>query len=1448
MSVCIFFVLIFASLIFIRPAYARLLARVESYSDGVKKMIEDRTSLSISYKSLSPSVLSAFYIRGIELRNSENIVVVSVDKLRLDYRLFRLIRGDFDKGFDTLVVDGVKIDAARIFALMNPSGNQNSGNSFTPADFKARLPFSLTVKNVSFEYEEGPFSAGILVKKLSASYSEKNDQLDVALSSSVRTGFGKARYTCSLDAGGNIKNGFENSELSVTASNLSDGSFRLNKLNFLFSFADGFLSVSTIRNTIPLEIKGSLSVEKLLAHGEIRSGDLQLGSLFQTAGKNAFIKKAWKTEITTETVFDGNLSSKKIAYSTKTNVLVPDALIPSGGILNVELSGNEKGVSVNDFSVRGPQCDVSSELYADYRNMSLSGNLDLTEIILGNGTVISCEVYLDPLKKGFMAFVPQVFMGEKSFTALQLSVIPNTDSFDFSFEGYDYSHPEADDTARVQIDGSYLLSSKYLQTSLSANSFFLDSVIQTASLFVKEDAGSVLSKSASSVSDFMFSGDAYFSTDFSSVSYNIPYILLANTKKDNQALMLSFDGNEQSVSLTQMDMIFGKQVLHGSASLDRLPDSSDMFFVSDLNFNSIPYHFSGTFADRVFSLSGDYESEFNIDFRKKGRVEGYALTDNFPIPVLGTSIVSTLNAEFDYSDENGININLYELECEDAGNKFVSRPHVSLGGNITQYGARFDTVTYGDIYSQLDGSADVAFNMFDDIFGSATIQMNMKNPLSEESISVQATASNPDGVKFSSNALKNDYYFDSSILVNHLDLNRFTYFNSDNNELSASMFITGTIEHPYVSLGVENASVMISGNAMRINGSVMLEDSEITVNELNLNLKDTSVNNVSGSFSLDSFTGNLKANIDAIVMEQDVHVPLVVEVSDSVKKEGSLLPAEMNVSVQSDGIYGSLMKKNVAFSLGAIFSEDGVSVVSSENLGLFGFYQRNGDLRFELTNKEYASMVFSGNIEPVTGKMNCKASDVNVKLKNIFSYLNWDKFINVYSGDLKGSVTLRGSLSDPEFVGAMSLENPALNLPTVVPDRMFTDKLLLTFFNGEIDIVRKKVFVKKNSEVYGSCKIFFDKWKFDHLEALIETDRGRFVPVAISNGVKNFSISGEADLKLNLYLAHGDLDITGNIMAEKAEVYINLAKLMAESSSADKKRACYVNCDLSLLLGTHVRLNADPLIRCVFVPNTNARIQFEQRTMDFVADGTLNIKTGDVSYLNRNFYIKEGTVKFVSNEDALNPKITVRAETRERDDSGNNVTIVLSAENQYLRDFTPKFSSVPAKSEAEIQTLLGQIVVADSETVGNFLFAAGDYALQSLVGRKLENKLRDFLNFDIFSVRTNIIQNTFGFSLAQNKTNEQIGLGNFLDNSTVYIGKYLGSALYVDAMVDLQYDKRWMGNPMTLNGLKFQPEIGMELESPFVNIRWSIAPDIDAMFEGQYKPSSSVTLSWKFSF
>ncbi len=111
-----------------------------------------------------------------------------------------------------------------------------------------------------------------------------------------------------------------------------------------------------------------------------------------------------------------------------------------------------------------------------------------------------------------------------------------------------------------------------------------------------------------------------------------------------------------------------------------------------------------------------------------------------------------------------------------------------------------------------------------------------------------------------------------------------------------------------------------------------------------------------------------------------------------------------------------------------------------------------------------------------------------------------------------------------------------------------------------------------------------------------------------------------------------------------------------------------------------------------------------------------------------------------------------------------------------------------------------------------------------------------------------VVQNALKYSMAPGSERQGINISNFFDNTTVYIGKYFGNALYADAMVRLSYDKNRVNDGSTLQGLIFKPEIGFEMDSPLAKIRWSLAPDLSDLGRNDFTIIPSLTLSWKLNF
>jgi hypothetical protein len=287
-------------------------------------------------------------------------------------------------------------------------------------------------------------------------------------------------------------------------------------------------------------------------------------------------------------------------------------------------------------------------------------------------------------------------------------------------------------------------------------------------------------------------------------------------------------------------------------------------------------------------------------------------------------------------------------------------------------------------------------------------------------------------------------------------------------------------------------------------------------------------------------------------------------------------------------------------------------------------------------------------------------------------------------------------------------------------------------------------------------------------------------------------------------------------------------------------------------------------VRGLVAPGTVVSFRSDS-SMNFVdIRGDIILRGGEIEYLSRTFYLREGRIFFDGNTETLDPLITVRAEIRETDMTGNQIRITMSALNQRFSEFNAIFSSSPPRSETEIMALLGQIILGDTTTDDPriFLASAGSSIagalIQNAILKRIEDGLRNLFKFDIFSIRTlafqNIMENSINNTLIDQEQRKPLSAGNIFDNSTVYIGRYLGSSLYLDVLVHFTYDEsKELIDPMS-NGILVTPEVGLEMNAPFMlfpTIRWSLAPVLgtgELSFAPALVSTTSVTLSWKFNF
>ena len=1421
--------------------------------NALTSFVKEKTGLVVKYESLSPSIITGISVRGISLYDLENNEILQVNKAKISFKLSKLLKLDIQQGISSVLVDGIKVDVDKIVNLLKVLNISfdSQGQLQIPSieSIQSFLPGNIKLKNIDFTYDSQDILLSMAIKSIALNNNPRKQILDVRFDSNLKARIASITKTITgnFNINGTITPDLNNSQLNLKLSNLTDGNFKMNKFNLHAAYNDFVFDVHTIQAVNPLSIAADFNLQTMELNAKIRSNNLSPTSVFSINSMQEELAKIKGMKINTETSLSSNINEKKLNFVSDTSIHFPKEIFPEGFDLSFFISGNEKALSLKKLTVEGPRISASANLDFKYARQQLSGLIELNNLLLDNNKSLATEIYIDALESGFMAFSPQLFIGDKALTALQFSVLPQSDSYDFSFEAYDYSHIDTEAPGLITFDGSYLLKSNYLQSNISVNSLFFDSIADFAAQFLTQEYAHYFTDNSEKLKPYVLSGDIFAATDFHTFSFNVPYILAANTEKDNQFLMVSLNGSEQNLQVNQLSFVYGKYACDASGTFDKAYDSSDMFFTLDLNAASIPYHFSGSIMPEIISITGDYGTDIEVRMQDDMKIDGHLNIKSLPVSLITNSIIFTTNTKFHFDKENGPELQISTFEAELADSSVSVSPKLVLSGNMTKYGAQIDSLAYTDLYSALVGTADLMININEGLFDSVGMMVNVKNPMSEESIVIDGNISNPYHLPLTSENLLKYIYINMQLQINKFSLNRFAFSQSEENQVTATLFTSGTIEHPYVSINIVDSAFLVASDFMKLNGSLVLEDRDIDINDFTFSYSFLTVDSINAKASLTDMKMDASGNLNCDLMGKTLYAPLSLTVNNAIVPSGAFLPDSFMVTLESKEISGSLIKKKFPVSLNVLYQDKYFSMYSSENLGLTGSVSSEGQVEMSLDIQDFISAKIDGSVKGTD--MDLDMYDCNVNLKKLLSYVTLDDLIHVEKGDLAGILHIGGNMDEPDFLGNFNIVEPEFKIPVLSKQKLFTDYISLNFVHNEITL-EKNVFKTKRGEALElDFNIFLNKWLLNHVEGNVKTLKRDLFPINLNTPIVKFN--GDVSLDAQVYFEEPVLEVTGRVFAENVSVESSISSISSLSMSSAAMTAdlpeINIKADLDVSLGTHASINFNPLLRCVFVPNTNLKLKIDQNSELYMVDGELKLKSGDLAYLNRNFYIKQGVIKF-NPDDITNPLVTINAETREKDSKNQTVKIILAVENQYLKSLEPKFSSIPAKSENEIRNLLGQIVVADSSSASNFLFAASDYALQSTVVRTAENKLRDLLNFDIFSLRTNVLQNTLNLGLSGKLANEKLTIGNFLDNSTVYIGKYLNSSIYVDAMLHVSLEDSSINNITSFGSLIFQPEFGMEMESPFANIRVNVAPDINALLNNQFVPSTSLTLSWKFAF
>jgi len=669
--------------------------------------------------------------------------------------------------------------------------------------------------------------------------------------------------------------------------------------------------------------------------------------------------------------------------------------------------------------------------------------------------------------------------------------------------------------------------------------------------------------------------------------------------------------------------------------------------------------------------------------------------------------------------------------------------------------------------------------------------------------------------------------------------------------LSGAIQVVGDGTSPQLRAYLESDTVRVGGQEVRFQGriygddrSIRADDVEIVAASRSLEVSELTVDRENGSirgaarFERPQGRGTLELAVDG-------RTDPIPSLEAATIRD---LPLALSVRTEYRRPPGGSGEEDVTTHRYSIVKGPSRTELRREDDALRGYILDTGAFEVELSAPLPAQAIASGTIR--RGEIELTASGISIDLPGLAGDTVGDAPVSVSRGTVEGSLRVLGPIGDPNVFGTLRIRE--LEVTSIVsPDTIGPFDAALILEEKTIRLTRFETSVG-DAILRGRGTVLLNRLALAEyrLNAEIPGEQG----IHIETVFGPIDVDGYARGSVEVTGRPRDLVVNGNVVVSGAEIGV-----VPVTEGADMTDSINVAVNLSLETGRGVRFiwpAADfPVIRSNFAVGQQIVLQVDGAEETFSLTGDLGIQSGDIFYFDRNFLIRDGEIVFQENQDRFDPRVSARAELREVTPDGP-VRIYLIADGQPLSEFSPRFESNPPLGGTEIVAILGgnifQQGTAESTNLSTALLSTSDIVTQFGVFREFENNVRARLDLDLFAIRTSVIQNLLLTAITPtDETTEQLAptLGNYLNNTSIFMGRYLGDAVFGQAI--LQMRSADMEDPddddgiQRLGGVLIDSEISLEWQTPFFMLEWSLAPENP---EELFIRDNTFTFSWSFSY
>ena len=826
-------------------------------------------------------------------------------------------------------------------------------------------------------------------------------------------------------------------------------------------------------------------------------------------------------------------------------------------------------------------------------------------------------------------------------------------------------------------------------------------------------------------------------------------------------------------------------------------------------------------SDNVL-LTADYSDELDI----------YLSLDSFPLPVNDISVKPiTIDGAFSYYFNFAEQISLATITDLAVRNiRYIpSNPEVIINGSYSDMVLNLDRITWSDPVSELTGS--------------------FVWPMSENRMAF--TLGNG-SERINASFMKDGELFTGMVRIGSLKLDRFGFTGA---ALDAGLVGKGENTSDFDFSGDISVRPSDGGDQFALSGNITLNDRYISLTGLDFKYGPLSVYLSQAGYTTQSeeFTGELdmklvKANYDRdylVTSSLSFAIPVGSHASvtdafftslDTFRKSFS---ARLKIDTINIDDFIRVGERDLELSYS---SDNGFSFSGSLAEGYFSTETMMTDLSVDLL--PVAALRVSGSADP--GRLDLDIRDLKFNLGSInFTFpfpIIWFSDNGLVEGDLK----LFGTLRDTHLYGNLFTHGLDMEVWWLQKDTIKISDIHFSLIDNYLYAPRTPVLlIDKNGGPVKTVDVDLEAQlsssnivDFFGLNVWIEKGQDVFVRIPIES--QNMQIDGEVYGHFTYYTDLIKNYLGGEIKADTGVFSYGMDPLPSWWGSR-----MLVSNDFDVTLGENMKflfpLSADPILVAYMKENSHFRFSYDNQVGSIGLDGSLDFRAGEIYYFEKNFFITEGSLRF-DNATArrLAPVINLRARLRDYDAEGNKVDIYLVLRNSTLTELNPYFESSPAKDLNEIMSILGDAILPSS-TYGEFnlssvasLVTSGVDVMarmgiiRSSSSADLITTIRNSLGLDMFSLRTNLIENLLLDTIFTSTGQTISPVARYLDKTSIYMGKYLSENFFLQGMIHLSAlnSNRNSGSYTTIlaDDLMVDLEISLEWQNPLGTVSFFTKP------------------------